>query len=523
MKNSFFLVIPEQEDSLELLARYKKESVNQWLSELPTANPNLVARLFYNFVEDSNKIKMTAQQRLDVLEQLRPAFLNVEEFLRSRLMLSNFPKGDSEQKIFSFLISIELNFTIGYWIITRELTIRNSKWFQGKNIAIAIQRTIKGLSEIVITHYLMFLTAPEWVWIDLHSLYKLSLKTKKESVRVADAARFPVKVNTVEESYKQILLLSLANPAGLMQKEIGPIYKFIGNICQMVKIESQPVNNQEKQCIILMDEDNGPFFDLTGVATDSSVMYLDLLKLYKIKKLPNEFSNILDIRYSIIPVQNPSKKMPAILFEYIQQYWEGEGDVGIPFFEDRLDRYLAVGVQATHSLQSDLLTASSDSGEMVAKSFSDRELSCKFEEENVLSIGTLISYRKKTEPRDKRVLGIVKKIAVQAKERKKIVFEVSVITPFFYPVTYINVSATLNSYKYKALLYGVKSNEGEKSFIIIESFNYKNDDGMRVFMHGKHFPVVLGDRKNIGQDCWQFECRKIEEKQVSQVIKKKKV
>ncbi|NOQ77034.1 MAG: hypothetical protein GQ475_04435, partial [Methylococcaceae bacterium] len=232
MKNSFFLVIPAQQSSSELLAPYEKEAVNQWVLELPTANPSLSTRLLYDFIEGFNKIEMPAQQRLETLELLRPSFLVIEDFLRSRLIAAGFPKGENEQKIFNVLILIEKNFTIGYWMVIRELTHRDAGWFQGKNIALAIQRTIKGLSEIVVTHYMMFMAVPDWVWIDLHSLYKLSLKTKKETTKVPDSTRLPTKVSTAEDCYKQVLLLSLTDPSGLMQKEIGLVYQFIGTICQ---------------------------------------------------------------------------------------------------------------------------------------------------------------------------------------------------------------------------------------------------------------------------------------------------
>ena len=220
MKNSFFLVIPTQQDNSKLFASYEKEAVIQWVKDLPAANPSLSTRLLYDFIETFNTIKMPTQQRIDVLELLRPSFLLIEENLRSRIMVSGFPKGEDQQKIFNLLVALERNFAIGYWVVIRELTGRDTKWFQGKNIAIAIQRTMKGLSEIIVTHYMMFLTAPDWVWIDLHSLYRLSLKTKKETAKVPDVTCLPSKTNTPENCYKQVLLLSLTDPSGLMQKEV---------------------------------------------------------------------------------------------------------------------------------------------------------------------------------------------------------------------------------------------------------------------------------------------------------------
>lgn len=524
MKNSFFLIIPAQQDSLDLLLPYEKERVNQWIQELPTANPSLSTRLFFDFLEGFNKVTMPAQQRLDVLELLRPSFLLIEDFLRSRLLIAGFPKGSNEQKVFNVLVLIEKNMTIGYWMVIRELTHRDAGWFQGKHVALALQRAMKGLSEIVVTHYMMFRTVPDWVWIDLHSLYRLSVKAKKEATKVADSTRLPSKVSSSEECYKQVLLLSLANPSGLMQKEITQVYSFIANLCQFVKIEAQEIDSQKQQCIILMDEDTAPFWKRRDDQVDSSMMYLDLLKLYKTLQSPDKFIDSEEARFSSLQKRNSSSEaMSVSLFLYLQQSWKGESCAGGDFFTDRLDRYIAIGLDATHSLQSNKKNKDVASLEFRVESFSDTELACTFDREGVLSIGSLVSYRETNELETKRILSIVKKITIP-KQSGKIIFELSAITPVSYAVRYTNLDTDTNEVddeKHKALLYGVKDKKGERSFIIMESFMHKNEDGLRLFMSGGDFPIVLGNRKNIGLGYWQFECRQIEEQQAEQIIKKK--
>ena len=522
MKNSFFLVIPAQQKNPELLASYEKSVVNQWVSELPTANPGLATRLFYDFIEGINTVEMPPQQRLDVLETLRPHYLTIEDYLRSRLIRSGFPKGENEQKILDLVVSIEKHFTIGYWMVVRELTRRDVGWFQGKNTALAIQRTIKGLSGIVVTHYMMFLPVPDWVWIDLHSLYKLSVKTKKDATKVADETSLPGKASTSEESYKQVLMLSLTDPSGLMQKEVGQVYDFIGKVSHYIEIEKQPVSEQEVQCIVLMDEDAHPYFDNTGDQADTAMMYLNLLKLYKVLQQQNKFSSKDEARFSSMHMlRSVSEKLPAGLFEYILQCWKGVELKGASIFSDRLDRYISIGLNATHSLQHSLEASLDSKFEILAESFSERELSCKFEKEGVLSIGSMVSFRKTNELESNRFLGIVKKITMP-KQDGHIIFELAALTPLSYSVTYLNIDAELESEGHKALLYAVKVETGEKSFIIMESFMHKDGDVVRVFMDDNDFPVILGNRKNIGLGYWQFECRKVDERQVTHQDQPKK-
>lgn len=514
MKNSFFLVTPEQQQKPELLVSYGKVAIDQWLSEFPSANHSLSTRLFFDFIDGLNAVEMPSEQRLEVLELLRPHFLTIEDYLRSRLIKAGFPKGEDEQKILTLLVLLEKKYTIGYWIIARELTHRDVSWFKGRNATLAVQRTMKGLSEIVVTNYMMFLPVPDWVWIDLHSLYKLAVKIKKVSTKVSDETSLTGQVTTIENCYKQVLLLSLADPSGLMQKEVRQVFHFSGQIAQYVQIENKTISNQNSQCMILMDEDTKPIFDSIGEEIDSSIMYLNLKELYKELGHPDKYCSEKEARFSSMQLLvKKTNKLPLALFEYVADCWKGIELKGSTFFADRLDRYIALGLDAAHALQSPLET--DENLEILAKSFSDRSLSCQFEKEGLISIGSLVSLRKKNEQGGNRCLSIVKKITMP-KQDTHIVFELATITPHFFAVTYKNINAESDSEHFKGLLYGVKTDTGEKSFIIIDSFMHKDGDVMRMFVNDKNFPIILGDRKNIGLGYWQFECRQLEEKQTPQ-------
>ena len=397
--------------------------------------------------------------------------------------------------------------------MVKELTRRDIGWFQGKNVALAMQRMMKGLNEIVVAHYMMFMSVPDWVWIDLHSLYKLSVKIKKESVKVPDETSRLNKTSTIEDCYKQILLLSLTDPSGLMQKEVRLVYDFIEKITQHVKIEKKVIDEQGMQCIILMDEDSAPYFSKTDDNDkESLLMYLDMLKLYKVLEQSVKFSSKTEARFSSMQVlKKTSEKLPYCLFEYILQSWQGSKLMGTSFFIDRLDRYIVVGLNATHALQGSPDLGESVNKELLAETFSDRELVCEFEKEGLLSIGSLVSFRKQEGNKNKRALGVVKKITM-ANKMGSIVFELTGLSFQSYAVTYTPLNSEPESEQYKALLYGTKTKTGEQSFIIMQSFTYKDGDILRMYMNSKNFPIILGSRHNIGLGYWQFECRQIEEK-----------
>jgi len=513
VKNSFFLVIPTQQNNPLRLKEFEAKALQHWVAELPTANPGLATRLLHDFLIDFNTIEMTVQLRLEALELLRPSVHVIEDYLRSRLIKAGFPKEENDKKILTVLIAIEKEFTIGYWMVLKELTKRSAGWFQGKNTALAIQRCIKGLSSIVVSHFIMSMPIPDWVWIDLHSLYNLSVKIKHSADKVANDIGQANKASSPEDCYRQILLLSLADPTGLMQKELLLVYSFIETAGSLVSLKKEPVSGQQIQCVVLTDEDKAPHcqFD-TAAKNDSATLYLDFTKLFKAFKQKEKLINTAEARFSSMHVlKNDVGKPSAELLDYLEQRWLGIDLQGVPFFSDRGDRYIAIGLESTHELQNSLESVGEKDLEFLVQSASDRLLSGVFKKTGVLSVGSLVSFRKADSPEHKRSLGIVNKVVVE-KQSGRINFGMQLLAHQSIAVTYVQLDEVGKDIPQKSLFYSAKELEYEKNYIITDSFMLKDDDVIRMFMNNEDFPVVLSSRKNVGLGYWQFECRRVAER-----------
>jgi cyclic-di-GMP-binding protein len=513
LKNSFFLVIPAQETNPERLKEFEPKALEQWLFELPTANPGLATRLIQDFITNFNALKMPLQLRLDALEMMRPKVLIIEDYLRSRLIKASFPKEENDLKILQVLALLEREFTIGYWIVLKELTHRQISWFQGKSLVLSLQRCIKGLSSVVVSHYIMGLPVPDWVWIDLHSLYKLSVKLKKDTVKASDSTNFFGKASSPEESYRQIVLLSLSMPTGLMQKEILQVYSFIENLYPFFNLSAQAIDAQQFQFAILTDEDKPPFAQIEMyTAKDSSTLFLDLTRLYKALEKKDKFINPTQTRFASIHMKSNEEKPTTELLEYLEQRWLGIGLQREAIFSDRLDRYMAVGIAPAHSLQS----SSSPQGkpvdneidqEFLVQSESDRLLFCVFNKTGVLSVGNLISFRRADQPAAKRALGIVNELIV-SKQSNRINFGVSLVTMNYHAVYYIITNAADKDIPLKGLFYNAADHLDEASFLIVDNFMLKDGDVIKMQLNQENILLIVRNKKNVGLGYWQFECNR---------------
>lgn len=512
MKNSFFLVIPSQQTHPGRLKEFETKILQQWLTELPTANLGLTARLIHDFITSFNTIKMPVQLRLEALELLKPNFTIIESHLRSKLIRTGFPKEDNDKKILRLLISLEKEFTISYWIALKELTEHEVGWFQGKNVALALQRTIKGLGGIVVSYLMMGMPIPHWVWMDLHSLYKFSVILKKDTTQVANDGP-TAKASSPATCYLQVILLNLADPTGLMQKEIPLVYNFIETLAALVSLRIQPVANQPIQCVIRMDEDKPPYFqeDSDEAKPDSLVLYLDFIKLHQAFAEKKESMGSGDARFGALQVLRDISNKPTVeLLDYLQQRWSGADLQGAPLFSDRLDRYLAIGLSPTFNLQDTSASGDEKDLEIRVQSVSSRLLSCIFKQTGVISVGSLVSFRKMDMPQHKRLLGIVDKLIV-GKEDGQLGFGVQLLTHQSIAVTYLPLESPTKEPPKKALLYSVKEQEG-RSYIIIDTFILKEGSAIRLLVKQEDIPILLKNKKNIGLGYWQFECIKLAEK-----------
>lgn len=520
MKNSFFLVVPKQQKNSKRLAEFETRSIQHWISELPAGNPGLATRLLHDLIIESNTLEMPGDFRLDMLERILPSALAIEDDLQYRLVKSGFPKEENDHKILRVLVSIEKEFAIAYWTVLKELTQKQVGWLQSKSVGLALQRCLQHLSGIVMSHYIMGMPVPDWVWIDLHSLYRLSVKLNLNTKPAPINPCQPNEKSSPEQCYKQILLLSLTDPSGLMQREIPLVYRFIDSIATLVALQPNRVQGQSVQCLILTDEDKPPMFvSDKRIDHDFSHLYIDFSRL--IKSLDDNVTlvNQADGRFCSMHVSQNADQPAADLLTYLKQRWSGLELQSSTLFGDRLDRYIAIGLAAAYALHEPPENPNDYPVEYLCESKSENLLSCQFEQPGILSVGSLITFRTAGKKDAPRLLGVVNKVVVN-RQSPKIHFAIQLLTASFHPAFYALPPSAKTDDLQKALLFSGMENGEERNYLITDRFLLKENDIVRLQWKNEEFPIVLHDRKNIGLGYWQFRCVKILEKNKPVATKK---
>lgn len=175
--------------------------------------------------------------------------------------------------------------------------------------------------------------------------------------------------------------------------------------------------------------------------------------------------------------------------------------------------YITIGLTAIHELSED--SGYSSPGRQVqskdlylAQTASDRLLAATFSEFGLLSVGSLVCFRKRDEPECNRSLGIINTLSV-VNSNGKITFGAHFVATRFYAVFCKQNPNTSKEVVQKGLYYGVKIAEGERYFVIADYFMFQDNDLVHLSFGQETFPVLMKNRKNIGLGYWQFECQRV--------------
>jgi hypothetical protein len=200
------------------------EAVRQWIENLPIINVDKTVTLLEGALDEINSYVLPNTERFETLELLARPVGHINDSLRKKYLGRPIPVKGSALLHANKGINLCLRMATGYKILA---VILDRAGETGPRMTTAIHRAIRYYSDILISNYQTYAQYPAGIWGDLHALYMLAEKNGLESQTITDITTRHETVTTVADTYKQILLLSLACPYRLRQNEIAQVYKLL--------------------------------------------------------------------------------------------------------------------------------------------------------------------------------------------------------------------------------------------------------------------------------------------------------
>lgn len=189
------------------------------------ANPGVAARMLFNAVKEINGYHVEPAARLKLLDLLRTPVRQVTLTLDKQVLNMPFPLPAQKRQFGEVSRDFQIEMSCGYRLALFDLMSgRDSVPFlKGSMVLGALCKAMAYLREALLKCYLCYSAVPGLVWLDLHRLARFAEQLNLlEKTGEDDFALVRGKA-TVAEFYLQPVLMSLANPYRLSQRELSDL------------------------------------------------------------------------------------------------------------------------------------------------------------------------------------------------------------------------------------------------------------------------------------------------------------
>jgi hypothetical protein len=172
---------------------------------------------------------MSPAERFEALEVMRQPLHFILDALAGHYLMDSLPLAEREQMIARLRLDLMIKNIVGYKVILDQLHDQSlTGYLLHKNTrSAALHRVLFYLGYILLHSYQLRRDAPSFVWREMHGIHHYAvandLHTGNAKVDPADGHE----KLSVDDLYKQNLLLAMSAPHGLLRSEVGKVYSML--------------------------------------------------------------------------------------------------------------------------------------------------------------------------------------------------------------------------------------------------------------------------------------------------------
>ncbi|NOY61585.1 MAG: hypothetical protein GXP10_00275 [Gammaproteobacteria bacterium] len=227
MSHKIILRVPRQTAAQPGDLDFHPKAFKSWAENLPLANISETTQQILKALHQLNRRVIKEAYRYEVMAILLPLVDEAFKTLNMPHQREAFPLTKKSLAVTDLLQQILTEMAFAYKAIILDLLCQ-PKNRSKEHLYHATLHAISQLGSLLSEHYQTYSEEPKGVWLELHQLYQLAAKHKFSTIPLAYSGIAEASTQTVENAYKRILLLALANPYHVMQGEGAQIYQLLG-------------------------------------------------------------------------------------------------------------------------------------------------------------------------------------------------------------------------------------------------------------------------------------------------------
>ncbi|RON93410.1 molecular chaperone [Pseudomonas fluorescens] len=229
--------------------------LKRWIAGLPKANIGETARQLYQGLGELNQLLTPSDNRLQLLELLRPEVYFVCQHLERHFLHQAILLDDRSRKISNLCQALQSHLAIGYKQIVLRIVPKYHK-DRAALVSQALQRAAHALKGQLLRATQLYSPPPEHLWFELHQLYRCACALQLQQRRVHDDLASLSSELSLEQTYIAALLLGSARCNQLRQNQIARLAEVLEPWSALLKLH--PGSPQDGLFAISAELDAGP-------------------------------------------------------------------------------------------------------------------------------------------------------------------------------------------------------------------------------------------------------------------------
>ncbi len=252
----------------------RPDILRDWVERLPLLNTEKTRQLLDDALERINQLDMSPDSRNESLEILTTSVMCVVDALKKEFLGKPMPLDEKHTRQAEQALDLCNRMATGYRIMADDLGQDEA---QNRQLGIAIHRSLRYLSEILLGHYQIYRQYPEGLWRSIHALYALAEECGINRLSITDTTLPTAESSNIETIYKQILLLSLACPYRLRQKEIHFAYNALIDWASFCRLSETGTRMETGLFSVNIQSDDPPAYRDLHTAEDGDTHHTRIL------------------------------------------------------------------------------------------------------------------------------------------------------------------------------------------------------------------------------------------------------
>jgi hypothetical protein len=197
-----------------------------WFEALPKTNLGEMARQVFGALTQFNRVELADSHRIKVAESFCIAVDYLVDSLQRHFLDAAFPLGEKAAQVAALIRELDAGLAVTYKIVVERILGGIHEADDQRHLTIALNRAMRFLVRTMYRAALVYQPWPPNFWREIHAIFafatKNGLATQPVRERLDDAE---CAAPTVDELYRQMLVLAAAEPQRLRQREIEVVFQ----------------------------------------------------------------------------------------------------------------------------------------------------------------------------------------------------------------------------------------------------------------------------------------------------------